>query len=225
MIRTLVGGLALSALAALGAVRPTQAATIASWTFETSIPTTAGPLAPEVGAGSATGVHAGAASFTNPSGNGSAESWNSNTWAVGDYYQFQASTTGQSGITFSWDQTRSSAGPGAADVTTPNFRLQYSTDGTNFTNAGDYLVPVVTWDNAIPNAATKYSQNLSAVTALDNQATVFFRLTALLAPQNTGGQSRVDNVTIATIPEPASGALAAAAIVAAAGLRRRDQAA
>lgn len=184
---------------------PAQAGTIAKWTFETSVPTTAGPLTPEVGSGSATAVHVDATtSYTNPSGNGSAESWNSNRWAIGDYYQFQVSTLGQSGITISWDQTRSSSGPGQPAPSSPNFRLQYSTDGTNFTNVIDYLVPVVDWT---ATTSPSYVQDLSSVSALDNQANVYFRLTAILAPQNTGGQSRVDNILIGTVPEPASALL------------------
>jgi hypothetical protein len=183
----------------------TQAATIALWTFETNPPATAGPFAADEGLGTATALHADATTtYSNPNGNGSPESWNSNRWAIGDYYLFQVSTLGASGVEFSWDQLRSSAGPGAANVVDPNFRLQYSTDGTNFTNVVDYLVPVATWDSAIVNNATKYTQDLSSILALNNQPTVYFRLTAILAPQNTGGQSRVDNIRVTVIPEPTS---------------------
>src|SRR5271165_4431061 len=87
--------------------------TIADWTFETSQPATAGPFNPEVGAGSATGSHAGAAVYSTPAGNGSSHSFSANTWAVGDYYQYQVSTVGDSGtIYLSFDQTSSSTGPG-----------------------------------------------------------------------------------------------------------------
>jgi hypothetical protein len=223
MTRRQFAGLLCAAAVAVLSAANLRAATIASWTFETSIPTTAGPLAPEVGSGSGTAFHATAGvTYSNPNGNGSAESWNSNTWSVGDYYQFQASTLGQNGITFSWDQTRSSAGPGAANVTSPNFRLQYSTDGTTFTDVTDYLVPIVTWASAVSDPTTKFSQNLSGVTALNNQANVYFRLTDILAPQNTGGQSRVDNVTISAVPEPAVATLAMmAAVIGLTGSRRR----
>lgn len=182
-----------------------EAGIIALWTFETSVPTTAGPIAPEVGAGVGTSVHANTSgSHSNPNGNGSPESWNSNTWSIGDYYQFHVSTLGESGITFAWDQTRSSAGPGQPNPNAPNFRLQYSTDGVNFTDHLDYLVPVISWDSSVANVSSKYSQDLSAITALNNQADVYFRLTAIQAAQNTGGQSRVDNVLVRSIPEPAT---------------------
>ena len=65
--------------------------TLAKWTFETSIPTTGGPLTPEQGSGSATSNTGG--TFSNPAGWGSAESWSSNGWDVGEYFQFSASTT------------------------------------------------------------------------------------------------------------------------------------
>ncbi|MEX2310316.1 MAG: hypothetical protein WD738_22300 [Pirellulales bacterium] len=181
-----------------------HAATIASWTFETIPPSSAGPISPDEGSGSGTAVHSTPNSFSNPSGNGSPESWNSDSWAVGDYYQFQVSTLGKTGIVISWDQTRSSSGPGNASPSNQNFRLQYSTDGTNFTNAVDYLVPVITWNNTTANTASMYSQDLSSVAALNNQANVYFRLTAILPPLNSGGQSRVDNVTVTGIPEPIS---------------------
>jgi hypothetical protein len=190
-----------------------QAGTIANWTFETSVPTTSGPIAPEVGSGTGTSVHATPNSFSNPSGNGSNESWNSDSWAIGDYYQFQVSTAGLSNIGFSWDQTRSSAGPGQPAPTNPNFRLQFSTDGSSFTNVVDYLVQALTWNSTTPVAASQYAQDLSSFTQLNDQPTVFFRLTAIQAPQNSGGQSRVDNILVSGVPEPATGVLIIAALV------------
>src|SRR5438105_15687052 len=93
-----------SALALVFSGAPSAQAQIAQWTFETSAPTTAGPIAPEVGSGSASGSHAGAAVYSSPAGNGSVHSYSANTWAVGDYWQFQTSTLGSSGISLSWDQ-------------------------------------------------------------------------------------------------------------------------
>jgi hypothetical protein len=66
-----------------------------------------------------------------------------------------------------------------------------------------------------------YFQDLSSVTALNNQANVYFRLTAILPPLNSGGQSRVDNILVTGIPEPASALLMLAGTAAVAIFRRR----
>src|SRR5262245_54423391 len=62
-----------------------QASLIASWTFETTQPAgtaaNIGPLAAEIGTGSATGHHASATTvYSSPAGNGSAHSFSSNMW-------------------------------------------------------------------------------------------------------------------------------------------------
>ncbi|HEY2154598.1 MAG TPA: hypothetical protein VGH33_03145, partial [Isosphaeraceae bacterium] len=58
-----------------------RADVIADWTFETTLPTTAGPFAPEVGSGAASGQHASASTYSTPVGNGSAHSFSSTAWA------------------------------------------------------------------------------------------------------------------------------------------------
>ena len=216
-------------LAVIAASTPVATATtIATWTFESVLTPPGpgiGPLAPEVGAGVATAFHASPGAFTTPSGNGSAQSYSSNSWTVGDYYQFQVSTLGESGIEFAWDQTRSSSGPGFGDTGNPNFKLQYGTDGVNYTDHVNYLVPVITWSSSTPDATltTSFSADLSAVTALDNQGSVYFRLTSILPDQatSTTGTSRVDNISVTSIPEPASLVLGAAGLVAMGFKRRR----
>ena len=74
----------LFVLAILAVASSASATTIATWTFETSVPTTAGPFSPEVGAGSAIGSHASSATvYSSPSGNGSFHSFSSTNWGVG----------------------------------------------------------------------------------------------------------------------------------------------
>src|SRR5262245_52162078 len=169
------GLLALAiALGTTGAGSAAWAATIASWTFETSQPATAGPHAAEVGLGSASGLHAGASTYSSPAGNGSAHSFSSNAWAVGDYYQFQVSTTGMQGVIFSWDQTASNTGPG-------HFQLQYSTGGpfTNFggvITVGANLNPPGFWNATTSFPDYTHSVDLSSVTALNNAASIILRL-------------------------------------------------
>lgn len=197
------------------------ATTIAGWTFETSIPptgvangtftgTTVSGIVPEVGAGSGSGVHALATSvYSNPSGNGSVESFSSNGWSTGDYYQFQVSTTGLEDIIFSWNQTRSGTGPASFD-------LQYSTDGSSFTTFTSYTVPQVSWASGAPEASgtSVFTQNLSAIAGIENVPAVYFRLTSTVTTA-AGGTNRVDNIFIEgtpTIPEPSSIALVFASV-------------
>lgn len=182
------------------AVAPAHAAIVAQWTFETSLPTTAGAFAPEVGTGTALGYHAGEATvYSNPVGNGSAESFSSNTWAVGDYYQFSTSLTGLGGVTLSWDQTSSSTGP-------RDFLLAYSTDGTTFTDFAGYSVLAnsspIAWSATTPHPEHSFSFDLSAISALDNATMAYYRLidNSTVAANGlavaTAGTDRVDNFTI-----------------------------
>ena len=200
--------------------------TIAKWTFETSAPTTPGSFTPEIGLGLASGFHAGASTYSSPAGNGSAHSFSSNTWAIGDYYQFQVSTSGLSNINVSWDQISSGTGP-------KDFSLLYSTDGTNFSTAiSSYTVLVNatpnTWSSATPISTSSYTFDFSGLTAINNQAAVYFRLRdfdAISANGGTvaaGGTDRVDNFSVTVIPEPSTYALLAGVATFAIVLRRRN---
>jgi fibronectin-binding autotransporter adhesin len=192
--------------------------TIADWTFETSVPTTAGPYSPEVGSGTASGFHASAAAvYSSPAGNGSPHSYSSNVWTVGDYYQFAVSTLGEGGINISYDQASSNTGPGY-------YLLEYSTNGSNFTPFGSqYQVlanasPNLVWSaTSAHNSAYTIANNLSSIPGLNNAPTVYFRVVDnstvdaqnLLTTVGTAGTDRVDNVTITGFPfaiwQPSSG--------------------
>jgi hypothetical protein len=185
--------------------------TLAQWTFETSQPVTAGPFAPEVGLGSTSGSHAGASVYSSPAGNGSAHSLSSTLWAVGDYYQFQVSTVGFSGIDVSWDQTSSNTGP-------KDFALLYGTDGASFSQFATYSVlanasPNNLWSATTVHPEFGFSKDLTSITALNNAANVYFRLvdldtvSASSGTVGTGGTDRVDNFTVTAIPEPSTYAL------------------
>jgi len=210
------------------------ASTLAKWTFETSVPSAAGPFNPEIGAGQASGFHSsGSTVYSNPVGNGSVESFSSNFWNVGDFYQFKISTTGFSGINLTWDQASSGTGP-------RDFVLRYSTDGTNFTTFGSqYAVqingtPNSPWSSAgSPNSAFSFSRDLSSVSAINNAANVYFRLvmnstvSANEGSIGTSGTNRVDNFSISAspVPEPATLALGLVGAIGlvAVGLRRNKQ--
>ncbi len=193
--------------------------TLAQWTFELNPPadlnnsTTISSILADVGTGTASGLHADSATdWTTPVGNGSANSLNANTWAVGDYFQFSLSTLGHFGIGVTFDQTSSGTGP-------RDFSLDYSTDGVAFTSAGNYTVlangasPLSSWSSGTYQSGYTFTFDLSSIAALDNATTVYFRLfnTSTVSANGgtvaAGGTSRVDNFTVSVVPEPSAFAL------------------
>ncbi|HEY7087667.1 MAG TPA: hypothetical protein VH518_06225 [Tepidisphaeraceae bacterium] len=187
--------------------RDAHGAVLATWTFETSQPATAGPFVPEVGLGSALGGTGG--TYSSPAGNGSAHSFSSNGWDVGDNYQFSVAGDGSTEYHITFDQTSSNTGP-------RDFKVQFSTDGTTFNDlptAFNYQVPANaganTWNTTTPVAGATFSAGL---TLGSSPASLFFRLvdTSTTSANGTtvasGGTDRVDNVTINSgpVPEPAS---------------------
>jgi len=183
----------------------TQANVIADWTFDVSQPTTAGPIAPEIGSGSATAV--GLTSITGTSGNpGTGKSFSGPGWNVGDYWQFQVSTVGFKDITISYDQEGSATGP-------RDFILQYSVNGSTFSAfGGAYSL------GSTANSWTAHPADLSSIITLNNVATVYFRVVDNSTTSiNAGtvaatGTDRIDNFivngTVVVVPEPSSIALA-----------------
>lgn len=180
----------------------------ATWTFETSQPTlsnqpTISNIAPEEGIGTAGGVHTSTATdYSSPSGNGSPESFSSNTWNVGAYYEFQISTEGFQDISISFDQASSNTGP-------RDFEIFWGTSpGGPFTTTGEtYTVLANDMPNPVWNPTTHLDEfsfefDFSNITALDDQETMILRLvdTSSISANGgavaTGGTSRVDNFTI-----------------------------
>ncbi len=207
-----------------------HAGVIASWTFETSAPVTAGPHTAEGGANAASsfasGFHAGTSTYSSPVGNGSARSFSSNGWAVGDYYQFVTSTLGYHSISIGWDHTSSNTGP-------RDFILYYSVDsGATFTALTGTLAVLA---NASPNPTWSSTTNhpifaigpFAGPAALDNQASVIFRMVQSSTVSANGGTvastgtSRVDNVTIEGTLIPSPGALALLGMAGLVARRRR----
>jgi hypothetical protein len=199
-----------------------NAATIADWTFESSgftrisnvgISPLSTNIAPEIGSGSATGLHASSSTaWTSPSGNGSAHSIGANNWAVGDYFQFSVVTAGFTNINLSYDQTGSSTGPS-------KFYLEYSLEGSSFIVSGiTNTVLLSTWTPATPVSGFTFSYDLSSITALsDDAASVYFRVVDAATTSigngtvGTSGADRIDNFIVSgtAVPEPSTMALAA----------------
>jgi hypothetical protein len=194
-------GLAAAFLSASAA----SATTIATWTFETSMPTnTPGAnnwytnITAEIGTGTASALHAGAATYNSTAGNGSSHSFSANTWAVGDFYQFAVSTVGATHIVVTHDSISSSTGP-------RDFAFSYSTDGVNFTQFSTYTngdSPSWSAGTAANPPIYSHTNDLSSITALNNAAVVYFRLTDNStsssggATVGSGGTSRVDNFSV-----------------------------
>ena len=229
------GLLAVAALSMIS-LSTLEAQTLARWTFETSPPadlansTTISGILADVGTGTASGVHASAgADWTTPTGNGSANSLSANEWAVGDYFQFSLSTLGYQGITVGWAQVSSATGPG-------EFKFAYQINGGGFTDYLNYTVlpnqagapGLGAWGGVTEILGYNFSVDLSAVTALDNVASVDFRLimttTADAVPPGAvaaAGTDRVDNFTVSVVPEPATATLLGLGL-AACLIRRRN---
>jgi len=137
-----------------------------------------------------------------PTGNGSSRSLSSNNWSVGNYYQFSFSTVGYSQINVTWDQISSSTGP-------KDFKVQYSIDGSTFSDATGtnsiYSVLVNTspnaWTSGTPVTDSRYTLDFSSVSSLDNQSAVYIRLVDNSTTSAGGGTvagtgtCRVDNFT------------------------------
>jgi hypothetical protein len=138
--------------------------------------------------------------WSNSSGNGSTKSVSSNYWAVGDYYQFLFSTVGYRQILITWDQIGSNTGP-------KDFKIRYSTDGTTFADAaaGSYSITNDGWSSSY-NAVSRRTLDLSSITTLNNQATVYIRVVDNSTTSinggtvGTGGTGRIDNFIAQAIP-------------------------
>jgi len=190
---------------------------LAGWTFETNPPTTAGPLIADIGSGEATSNTGG--TFSNPFGYGSAESWSSTNWNVGEYFQFSVSTLGLSNVRIDWAQTGSATGP-------RDFQLQYRVDGAEFANLLDYSLIASNWNGSI-NTGHDFGFNLSSISAVNNAAAVDFRMvmrnTTSIGGETVGGggTGRIDNVFIRGVPEPSALLLLNACLAPLSLVRRR----
>ncbi len=199
----------LFAIVGIGSCPMARANITADWTFETSQPTTAGPLTPEITSGgptaSATAFHSTPpAVYSSPEGNGSGHSWDSfatTTWAVGDYYQFSTTTLGNTDFSISWDQvSRAAAAPFGAGPA--EFTLQYSLDGGTFADIMNYTVlpnsGANLWNTSTPVGTTSYTGSITGVSATTIAFRLLDRSTVGAGGGTVGlkGDSRVDNVVI-----------------------------
>jgi hypothetical protein len=235
-------------LCLLSAANLTKADVIADWGFQTApAPSTSGNYAADSGtyasSSFASGSHVSVSTvYSSPPGNGSANSYSANYWAVNDYWQLATSSSGYQNLTLKWDQGSSSTGPGS-------FILEYSVNGgayatfgtiysVNDVESGNRTTNPNLWATATPVAGTTYSVDLSSISALNNEATIAFRLVddAGTTPSGStvaaGGTDRIDNFiisgTLTPVPEPGTwGAVSGASLLGLCGVRvwrqRRQQ--
>jgi hypothetical protein len=164
----------------------------------------AGPFNADFGPGTVSGFHASAVtSYSTPIGNGSANAFSADHWGIGDYFQFSISTVGFNNLFLTFATERSGSGP-------TTLQLSYSTDGgANFSLAGLPLtVSSASFSSATYNASFVSTFDLSAITSLNNNAAVVFRLNSSVTGSPTG-TARVDDFILSsggplTVPEPAT---------------------
>ena len=207
---------------------------ISQWTFNSTgvdnDPTT-GTLSPETGAGTITtvggvsnsGFAQGSASDTSPSATGNNNSsfetqgyppFDQNNKSAG--IEIAVSTSGYQDIGLSFEHNQFS---GAS----ASFRIQYSTDGVNFTDATGYT-------GSSAGAFALRSDDFSAIPGLDNNPLAKFRIVAEFQGQMYSGlggsympnaRNRFDLVTVSGTPVPEPAMIGATMTLLAFGMRRR----
>jgi len=141
----------------------------------------------------------GTGAYTSPNGpgGGTTRSLSLSGWTnyPGDYFQVLVSTVGYTNIALSFSQYSSATGP-------RDFAVMYSTDGSTFTQFATYTSGNAVW---VTNTF-----DLSSITALANNATVYIRLLDNSTNNvgggsgggvGNGGTSRIYNVAVTgTVP-------------------------
>ena len=172
-------------------------ATLAKWTFEGINTTNTGTAAlVSLGSNAAdTGLQVVGSEFhfvksnsssvwSNPTGNGSNQSVSTTHWSVGDYYQFKIKTQNYYDLKISMDQTGSNTGP-------RDYKIQYSTDGLNFTDAigagSSYSIANDTWAKLIYKSQSTKTLDLSSIRQLNNQAFIYIRVVNTSKTSIVGG--------------------------------------
>jgi hypothetical protein len=230
--------LVATAVLASAATLPAHAVTVTQWNFNSPTPdanTGSGTVLPSVGSGTATLLGGTTATFASGDASGGSSDpatgddsgWNVTAFAAqgtGDKTrgaQFAVSTVGQQDITIQYDLRHSNTSSSWEQV-------QVTVDGTTWIDVASFsLAAGDTWANG-------RTVDLSAIGAVDNNASFAFRVLATFAPGSSGyvassptgtygstGTWRFDQVTVSAVPEPASTTMLLAGLAALGFMARR----
>ena len=146
----------------------------------------------------------------NPNNHGfsAGNSVSQNTWDGTAYFQFTLDSTGYKNIILSWAGNTSSTGP-------TNVLLRYSSTGVGgpFTDFATFA--------SLKNTAT--TQDLTSVTALNNNPNDVFRIVGINSGNPLAGTMKIDNFNIdaVLVPEPSTLLLVGAGLLGLLAVRRR----
>ena len=164
-----------------------SAVTLANWNFEDS------DLVVDSGTGTLTISDSRTATYPVGNAPSAVAAMSTTGWDVADrYIELAVSTLGYEDITLKLDEQASLTGPTA-------FQIQYSSDGTTFTNLGSTTSTVSAF-----TANPMHTFDFSSITALDNNANAEFRISVPTAATSASGTLRIDNLLIegSTYVEP-----------------------
>ena len=184
----IAGLLCLSILSLVLFISAVSAVTLAEWDFEDS------DLIVDTGTGTLSLSDSRTATYFTGNSPSSLIGMSSTDWDVADrYIELSIDTTGYEDLILKFDYQASGTGPA-------NFQIQYSSDGTTFTNLGS--------TTTIPGAFTANPMStfdFSSITTIDNNVNTEFRILVPSAGVASGssGTFRIDNLVIeGTEPEP-----------------------
>lgn len=188
MKRTLLIALTITAFSG-GMIDPAKAVVIAGWNFNTDTNATAGSGTFSTNFPSTTTIATGTtlgAINSDPAGTALELDSGASGLNNGLYIQFNINMTGLQNLALTYATLSTNNGFNSEQIS-------YSIDGTTFTNFGSAIVPTTLF--------TLQTVDLSSVTALNSAASVNIRMTFAGAINNSG-KTDIDNVVLATVPEP-----------------------
>lgn len=152
-----------------------SAVTLTEWNFDSS------DLNPDVGTATLT-INAGATADYVAGNPSTGKALSTANWDAEEYYEIAIDLTDYENIILSFDEEISSTGP-------TEFKIQYSSDGTTFTDLTGSTTSTETSFDTTP----MHTFNFSSITSIDNNANAKLRITV---PNDAAGNFHLDNLKI-----------------------------